>query len=97
MVGIHQTLKEARDLYAEALKLQEAVLSSHRELKGCVAQVEAWHESMGRLAAQVETLTVRLKNLGGLFLVLIFMIGTLAGLAGGFVALMLFRLAGGTD
>ena len=36
-----------------------------RELKGCVAQVEAWHESMGRLAAQVETLTVRLKNLGG--------------------------------
>ena len=47
MVGIHQTLKEARDLYAEALKLQEAVLSSHRELKGCVAQVEAWHESDG--------------------------------------------------
>ena len=64
MAGIHQTLKEARDLYAEALKLQETVLASHRELKGCVAQVETWHESMGRLAAQVETLTVRLKNLG---------------------------------
>ena len=65
MAGIHQTLKEARDLYAEALKLQEAVLASHRELKGCVAQVEAWHESMGRLVAQVETLTVRLKESGG--------------------------------
>ena len=25
MAGIHQTLKEVRDLYAEALKLQEAV------------------------------------------------------------------------
>ena len=95
MVGIHQTLKEVRDLYAEALKLQEAVLSSHRELKGCVAQVEAWHESMGRLAAQVETLTTRLKNLGGLFLVLIFMLCLLAGLLGGFLALLLFRGAGG--
>ena len=95
MVGIHQTLKEVRDLYAEALKLQEAVLSSHRELKGCVAQVEAWHESMGRLAAQVETLTVRLKNLGGLFLVLVFMLCLLAGFLGGFLALLLFRGAGG--
>ena len=91
MVGIHQTLKEVRDLYAEALKLQEAVLSSHRELKGCVAQVEAWHESMGRLAAQVETLTVRLKNLGGLFLVLVFMLCLLAGFLGGFLALLVFR------
>ena len=45
------TLKEVRNLYAEALKLQESVLASHRELRGCVAQVE--------------TLTVRLKNLGG--------------------------------
>ena len=95
MVGIHQTLKEVRDLYAEALKLQEAVLSSHRELKGCVAQVETWHESMGRLAAQVETLTVRLKNLGGLFLVLVFMLCLLAGLLGGLLALLVFRGAGG--
>ena len=95
MAGIHQTLKEARDLYAEALKLQETVLSSHRELKGCVAQVEAWHESMGRLAAQVETLTVRLKNLGGLFLVLVFMLCLLAGLLGGLLALLVFQSAGG--
>ena len=62
MAGIHQTLKEARSLYAEALKLQEAVLASHRDLKGCVAQVQTWHESAGSLMAQVETLTVRLKN-----------------------------------
>ena len=40
MAGIHQTLKEARSLYAEAVKLQEAVLASHRDLKGYVAQVE---------------------------------------------------------
>ena len=65
MAGIHQTLKEARDLYAEVLKLQEAVLASHRELKGCVAQVQTWHEASGELMAQVETLTVRLKHLGG--------------------------------
>ena len=84
MVGIHQTLKEVRDLYAEALKLQEAVLSSHRELKGCVAQVEAWHESMGRLAALVETLTTRLKNLGGLFLVFDFHALPLGGVFGWF-------------
>ena len=95
MAGIHQTLKEARDLYAEALKLQETVLASHRELKGCVAQVETWHESMGRLAAQVETLTVRLKNLGGLFLVLVFMLCLLAGLLGGLLALLVFQGAGG--
>ena len=95
MVGIHQTLKEVRDLYAEALKLQEAVLSSHRELKGCVAQVEAWHESMGRLAAQIEALTTRLKNLGGLFLVLVFMLCLLAGFLGGLLALLVFQGAGG--
>ena len=52
MAGIHQTLKEARDLYAEALKLQEAVLASHRELKGFVAQVQTWHEASGELMAQ---------------------------------------------
>ena len=95
MAGIHQTLKEARDLYAEALKLQETVLSSHRELKGCVAQVEAWHESMGRLAAQIEALTTRLKNLGGLFLVVVFMLCLLAGLLGGLLALLVFQGAGG--
>ena len=62
------TLKEARSLYAEALKLQEAVLASHRDLEGCVAQIQTWHESMEALAARVETLTVRLKNLGSGFL-----------------------------
>ena len=95
MAGIHQTLREARSLYAEALKLQEAVLAGHRDLKGSVAQVETWQESAGSLMVQVETLTVRLKNLRRGFLALVFMIGTLAGLAGGFLALMIFRLAGG--
>ena len=94
MAGIHQTLKEARSLYAEALKLQEAVLASHRDLEGCVAQIQTWHESMA-LAARVETLTVRLKNLGSGFLALLFMLCILAGLAGGFLALMIFRRAGG--
>ena len=97
MAGIHQTLKEARSLYAEALKLQEAVLASHRELKGYVAQIKTWHESAGELMAQAETLRVRLKYLGKGFIALVFMIGTLAGLAGGFLALLALRLAGGAD
>ena len=50
---------------------------------------------MGRLAALVETLTTRLKNLGGLFLVLIFMLCFLAGFLGGFLALLVFQGAGG--
>ena len=96
MAGIHQTLKEARSLYAEALKLQEAVLASHRDLEGSVAQVQTWHESAGELMAQVETLTVRLKNLGRGFLgLVVFMLCILAGFAGGFLALLAFRLAGG--
>ena len=95
MAGIHQTLKEARRLYAEAVKLQEAVLASHRNLEGCVAQIETWHESAGELMAQAETLRVRLKNLGNGFLALVFMLCIVAGLAGGFLALMIFRLAGG--
>ena len=79
MAGIHQTLKEARSLYdAEAVKLQEAVLASHRDLKGYVAQIETWHESAGELMAQAETLRVRLKYLGKGFIALVFMIGTLA-------------------
>ena len=97
MAGIHQTLKEARSLYAEALKLQEAVLASHRDLKGCVAQVQTWHESAESLMAQVETSRVRLKYLGKGFLALVFMIGTLAGLVGGFLALLAVRLASGAD
>ena len=52
MAGIHQTLKEARSLYAEALKLQEAVLASHRDLEGCVAQVQTWHEQVKKWLAK---------------------------------------------
>ena len=50
-----------------------------------------------RLNALVETSRVRLKYLGQGFLALVFMIGTLAGMAGGFLALLAFRLAGGVD
>ena len=60
-----------------------------------MAQVETWHESAAELMAQVETSRVRLKYLGRGFLALVFMIGTLAGLAGGFLALLAVRLAGG--
>ena len=56
-----------------------------------------WHKSAESLLAQVETSRVRLKYLGHGFLALVFMIGTLAGLAGGFLALLAFRLAGGAD
>ena len=31
----------------------------------CVAEVQTWHEAAGKLMAQVETLRLRLKNLGG--------------------------------
>ena len=64
---------------------------------GCVSQGETWHEVAGSLMAQVETLRVQLKYLGKGFLALVFMIGTLAGLAGGFLVLMVFRLAGAAD
>ena len=47
--------------------------------------------------AQVETSRVRLKYLGQGFLALVCMIVTLAGLAGGFLALIVFRFAGGAD
>ena len=94
MAGIHQTIREARSLYAEALKLQEAVLASHRELKGYVA---TWQTSAQSLLAQVEQARVQLKYMGQGFLALVFMIGTLAGLAGGFVALLAFWFASGAD
>ena len=38
-----------------------------------------------------------LTQVGGHAGALVFMIGTLAGMAGGFLALMVFRLAGGAD
>ena len=97
MAGIHQTLKEARSLYAEAIKLQETVLASHQELKNCVARIETWNKSAAALLEQVETLRERLKYLGNLAAALVFMIGLLAGIVGGFLALILFRLAGGVD
>ena len=49
-----------------------------------VAQVGGVVAGAGR-----ETSRVRLKHLGQGFLALVFMIGTLAGLAGGFLALLL--------
>ena len=97
MAGIHQTLREARTLYAEAVKLQEAVLASHQELQGSVARIETWQKAVESLLEQVETSRVQLKYMGKGFIALVFMIGTLAGLAGGFLALMAFRLAGGAD
>ena len=94
MAGIHQTLREARGFYTEAVKLQKAVLASHRELKGYVAQAETWHKSAKSLLAQVEQARLQLKYMERGFLALVFMIGTLAGLAGGFLVLMAFQLAG---
>ena len=94
MAGIHQTIREARSLYAEALKLQETVLASHRELKGYMA---TWYTTSKSLLAEVEQARLQLKYMGRGFLALVFMIGTLAGLAGGFFALMAFRLAGGAN
>ena len=63
----------------------------------CVAEVQTWHEAAGKLMAQVETLRLRLKNLGGLFLVLVFMLCLLAAPAGGWLAGLVFRAATGTD
>ena len=94
MAGIHQTLKEARRLYAEAAKLQEAVLASHRDLKGFMAE---WHESMESLMKQAKWVRGELKYMGRGFLALVLMLCIMAGLVGGFLAVMMFRLAGGTD
>ena len=58
-----------------------------------MALAETWHKSAESLLAQVETSRVRLKYLGRGFLALVFMIGILAGLAGGFLALLVFRAA----
>ena len=79
--------------------IQKPVVSSaplHRAGDTVQLPVLGWenHEFRG---ARVETLTVRLKYLGRGFLALVFMIGTLAGLAAGFLALLAFRLAGGGD
>ena len=94
MAGIHQTIREARSLYAEALKLQETVLASHRELKGYMT---TWYPASRSLLDEVEQARLKLKYMGRGFLALVFMIGTLAGLVGGFLALLLVRLAGGAN
>ena len=94
MAGIHQTIREARSLYAEALKLQETVLASHRELKSYMA---TWYAVSKSLLADVEQARLQLKYMERGFLALVFMIGTLAGLVGGFLALLLVRLAGGAN
>ena len=49
------------------------------------------------LLAQVEQARLQLKYMERGFLALVFMIGTLAGLAGGFLALMAVRLADGAN
>ena len=97
MAGIHQTLREARSLYAEAIKLQEAVLASHQELKDCVAQIETWQKAVESLMSRVESLRWGLKNLTVAGLAALFMLCIIAGLVGGALALLLFRLAVGVD
>ena len=60
---------------------------------------------MGTDARELRTSTSPAERNGGVSLTqvgshagaLVFMIGTLAGLVGGFLALMVFRLAGGAD
>ena len=51
----------------------------------------------GSLMARAETLRVELKYLGHGFLAFIFMLCIMAGFTGGFLALRVFRLAGGAD
>ena len=97
MANIHETLKEVRSIYAEVVKLQKEILASHREQKGHVEQVEAWHESADSLMSKVDTLRVWFKYLGGLSGALVFMIGTLGGLAGGALVLLLVWLTGSAD
>ena len=94
MAGIHQTIREARSLYAEALKLQETVLASHRELK---SYMTTWYPASRSLLDEVGQARLKLKYMGRGFLALVFMIGTLAGVVGGFLALLLVRLAGGAN
>ena len=53
-----------------------------------------WYTTSKSLLAEVEQARLQLKYMGQGFLALVFMIGTLAGLAGGFLVLMAFRLAG---
>ena len=77
--------------------------STNDESDRTVIECAAWRRSrrgtsrLGEFMAQVETSRVRLKYLGRGFLTLVFMIGTLAGIAGGFVALLAFRLTSGAD
>ena len=75
---------------------KEAVLASHRDLKGYVAQArDVAQIGGGAHGGRSRRRGCGSKYLGQGFLALVFMIGTLAGMAGGFLALLAFRLAGG--
>ena len=59
--------------------------------------METWYAVSKSLLADVEQARLQLKYMGRGFLALVFMIGTLAGLVGGFLALLLVRLADGAN
>ena len=59
--------------------------------------METWYAVSKSLLADVEQARLQLKYMERGFLALVFMIGTLAGLVGGFLALLLVRLADGAN
>ena len=97
MANIHETLREARSLYAEAIKLQETVIASHQEVKDSVARLETWEKAVKSSISQIKGLNWWLKNLTRGGLIMIFVLCIIAGLVGGSLVLLAVRLAGGAD
>ena len=95
MANIHETLREARSLYAEAIKLQETVIASHQEVKDSVARLETWEKAVKSSISQIKDLNWWLKNLTRGGLIMIFVLCIIGGLVGGALVLLAVRFAGG--
>ena len=104
MAGIRKLYEEVADLLAVMIQLHQEMQACHQAQKDREAQLQEQMqtgiESLGELVSRgllargyIEDLEAALKKLRNHTLFEVFMIALIAGIAGGAVALMIFRAA----
>ena len=101
MASIHQTLREVRGLYQDVLKLHQEVLACHGKAQEFIQRIKKTEERSQRAYDELSRLhrlwQKRLNHTAWIVMVELFMVALTGGMAGEFLALVMFRLTAGAN
>ncbi len=94
-------LKEVRGLYEDVHKLHQGVLAYHGKAEESIERMSAMQRIIKKFTdaqfGHYMTWTGRMQGLTNLVLLWVFLLALAGGITGGFLSLMMFRLAGGAN